>query len=70
MTNKERFELWLKVVTLFLWGLVAIITSATALNAAPGGFLSVVAVLNIVVAAIGIVKGAKRISQAEREAGR
>ena len=55
--------MFLKVATLIVWGLVAIITSATALNAGPGAFLSAIAVLNLAVNGVAIYKAAKNVAE-------
>lgn len=70
MTNKDRFMLWAKVVCLFLWAMVAIITSAAVWNSKPATFIGIVAGLNFVINGVCIFFAARKISQAEREAGR
>lgn len=50
------------VLLLFLWGLVAIATSAAVWNAHSGGFLSAVAAVNLIINGWCIYKQAKKLS--------
>jgi hypothetical protein len=45
--NKIPFGIY--VVALFIWGLIAIATSAAVWNSHPGTFLSIVAALNLAI---------------------
>lgn len=56
MDNKERFDHFIRVATLIIWGSLAIGVGATALNAFPGKFLSAVAILNWVATGIAMWK--------------
>ena len=50
---------FLKTLVIFIWASIAIGTTATALNATPGAFLSIVSVLNLAVNGFAIYKVAK-----------
>jgi len=58
------------VLCLFLWAMVAIITSAAVWNSKPATFIGIVAGLNLIINGVCIFFAARKISQAEREAGR
>ena len=42
--NKNQIAMWLKVLALFAYALITIITCAAVWNTAPGAFISLVAV--------------------------
>ena len=45
----ETLNKTIVVISLFLWGLIAIITSSAVWNSKPGAFLSIVAALNLAI---------------------
>lgn len=58
METKTKF---IYVLALFIWGLVAIATSAAVWNSKPGAFLSVVAGLNLIINGLCIYGRAKKL---------
>ena len=58
---KESFNKFLFILSLFIWGLIAIATSAAVWNSKPGAFLSIVAALNLAINAWGIYKQIKKL---------
>ena len=70
MTNKDRFMLWAKVVCLFLWAMVTIITCSAVWNSHPTTFISIVAGISFVINGVCIYFAARQIAKSEREAGR
>lgn len=53
------------VLALFLWGLIAIMTSAAVWNSKPGAFLSIIAALNLAINGWCIYKRAKKQPEGE-----
>lgn len=70
MTNKESTRLFLMVLCLFLWAMVAIITSAAVWNSKPATFIGIVAGISFVINGVCIYFAARQIAKSEREAGR
>lgn len=60
MDDKDRMRDFMKGIGLFLWGSVAIGTTATALNSFPGTFPAVISVLNLVTTAVAMYKLLKK----------
>jgi len=66
MTNKESTRLFLMVLCLFLWAMVAIITSAAVWNSKPATFIGIVAGLNLLINGVCIYFAARKIKKSEQ----
>ena len=66
MTNKESTRLFLMVLCLFLWAMVAIITSAAVWNSKPATFIGIVAGLNLLINGVCIYFAVRKIKKAEQ----
>ena len=58
--------LWAKVVCLFLWAMVTIITCSAVWNSHPTTFIGIVAGLNLLINGVCIFFAAKKIKKAEQ----
>ena len=65
MTNKDRFILFAKVLALFIWAMVAIITSSAVWNSKPATFIGIVAGLNLIINGVLIFFAARSIRRSE-----
>lgn len=65
MTNKESTIKFFKVFALFIWAMVAIITSSSVWNSKPAVFIGIVAGLNLIMNGVCIFFAARSISKEE-----
>ena len=61
MDEKKSIKQFAATLALFVWGLVAIITSASVWNAAPGAFRSIVAGVALAIHAACIVYAVREL---------
>ena len=62
MDNKSRMKMGAEVLALFIWGMSAIATFSTVLNAKPAKFFYFAAAVNLAVTAYAIFRAAKKVS--------
>ena len=62
MDNKSRMKMGAEVLALFIWGMSAIATFSTALNAKPAKFFCFVAAVNLAITAYAIYRAGKKVS--------